>query len=82
MTNPFQSIKELVQNAKELGKAATNLSKAAQNLQVTINDSQSALNDIQKDVEEFNFKTQPRLERIKELQTKMQAEIDKLGNTK
>ncbi|WP_290123716.1 hypothetical protein [Paucilactobacillus hokkaidonensis] len=32
-----------------------------------------------KKIDEFNFKTQPRLDKIKELQTKMQTEIDRLN---
>lgn len=81
MTNPIRAIKDIVNNIKEISRATRNVVVAANNLKETLADTQTEVSELQKKIDEFDFKSKPRLERIKQLQKHMQSEVDRLNNS-
>lgn len=81
MTNPIRAIKDIVNNIQEISRATRNVVVAANNLKETLADTQTEVSELQKKIDEFNFKSKPRLERIKQLQTHMQSEVDRLNDS-
>lgn len=79
MTNIIDSIKDLISDAKSVKDASQNLTDSLAKLEQVLGESQEQIDDINKSVEEFKFKTQPRIDHIQELQEKMQKEIDKFN---
>lgn len=71
------SIKTLIQDVGSVQTASQDLSAAIAKLQVALADSQEQIEAINQSIDEFNFKTQPRLAHIQQLQAEIQAELDK-----
>lgn len=77
-----QSFKETIESIRQFSRATTNLKKSTEKLQQAISDSQPTLNAIQKDVDHFQYKLQPRLDRIEQLTQDINNQLDSVGNEK
>lgn len=77
MTKIIDSIKDLVADIKTVQTAGSHLSESLTTLEKSLSDTEVQLDEINKSIDEFKFKTQPRLDHIKELQKSIQTELNK-----
>lgn len=82
LTSIKQSFTETIESIHHFGQAVTKLKDSTQKLQQAVADSQPTLNAIQKDVDHFQYKLQPRLERIEKLTQDINKQLDSIGSDK
>jgi chromosome segregation ATPase len=77
MNKLVNTVKDLIQDISSVQNAGQDLSESIARLQKALADSQEQVDTINHSIDEFKFKTQPRLEHIQQLQAKMQGELNK-----